>query len=237
MKALYRIKYEYDDTGAEKRGTTTLLDQFNTRVEAEAAMIQERDGRARERLPATRGGLGSVWRVEEVSVARRLGGYALMAALTVGVLTFIGFFVHGNMQERSHKPSQEPNLADRTVLQRLDRYDQTHGTDLMGLCGVFLNATRNHGGFSAGDVATLCTDLLDNGYVSDAEYMRLSLECIDAHGGDDKPCRDLPVKSGGTRGSAGAINTAAIKRAVRVFCDDHPNSEVKACRKDPIKKE
>jgi hypothetical protein len=85
----YRIRYR-----APGNRTTSLVDSFETRAEAEAAMNQERDARSRDALSAARGGPGSSWWVEEVGLASKIGRYAAIATAAALLITFIVWARH-----------------------------------------------------------------------------------------------------------------------------------------------
>ena len=84
----FRIRY--NDTDRTK-GARCLVDTFETRAEAEAAMSQEREARLRDALSAARGGAGSFWWVEEIGLARKIVPYAAMATAAALLIAFIAW--------------------------------------------------------------------------------------------------------------------------------------------------
>jgi hypothetical protein len=87
----YRIRY--NDANRTKGGQC-LVDSFETRAEAEAAMSQEREARSRGALSAARGGPGSFWWVEEVGLANNIGRYAAIATAAALLIAFIAWGRH-----------------------------------------------------------------------------------------------------------------------------------------------
>jgi hypothetical protein len=222
----YRIRYSA--TADRRKGATTIIGDFATHAEAEAAMNEEKADRAGEKgLSAERGGAGSVWWIQEVSVARQIAGRVAAVAIGAGLVTLAGYSVAAYRDPPPHVTDD----ADRAAVQQLNAYDEKRGTDLMGLCELELGVHAKYDS-EGGDpkVALVCSHLLHEGYVSDYDYAQAGFQCLDAHGGDDKSCEQLPVSPGGTRGSPVAVNLAVIDKALKDYCARHPASAIPACR-------
>ncbi|MGB7310921.1 MAG: hypothetical protein WBC67_17815 [Candidatus Acidiferrales bacterium] len=131
----YRIRYR----APGDRLITSLLDWFETRAEAEAAMLEEKNARSKSETHANKGGHpDSVWWVEEVGLMSRIGRRALAPMVATVVASVVVLFAWGLWDSYKHKDdptgytAAHPFAAHEWGLLR--KWDLEDGGNRVGFC-------------------------------------------------------------------------------------------------------